>query len=161
MTTKKELLVVVYVFEKFWPYILRSKIIIYIDHVELKYWLSKKEAKHDSYYGCYFFKSWTWRLKISRVERTRSWITYHVFHSPSMGHINDLFPNKHLFAISNRALWFAHIVNFLMTGSIPKHWSRHWKNKFFHELKYYFFKESLLFLLIYNQIIQWYVPKEE
>ena len=44
-TTEKELLVVVYTLEKFWPYILRSKIIIYTDHAALKYLFSKKEAK--------------------------------------------------------------------------------------------------------------------
>ena len=43
-TMKKELLVVVYVLEKFQLYILGSKIIIYTDHVALKYLISK-EAK--------------------------------------------------------------------------------------------------------------------
>ena len=44
-TTEKELLAVVYTLEKFRPYILGSKIIIYTDHAALKYLLSKKEAK--------------------------------------------------------------------------------------------------------------------
>ena len=44
-TMEKELLVVVYALEKFWPYILGSKIIIYTNHAALKYLLSKKEAK--------------------------------------------------------------------------------------------------------------------
>ena len=44
-TKEKELLAVVYALEKFWPYILGSKIIIYTDHAALKYLLSKKEAK--------------------------------------------------------------------------------------------------------------------
>ena len=43
--TEKELLAVVYVLEKFQPYILGSNIIIYSDHADLKYLLSKKEAK--------------------------------------------------------------------------------------------------------------------
>ena len=44
-TTEKEVLVVVYALEKFRPYILGSKIVIYTDHVTLKYLFSKKEAK--------------------------------------------------------------------------------------------------------------------
>ena len=44
-TTEKELLAVVYALEKFWPYILGSKIIMYTDHAALKYLLSKKETK--------------------------------------------------------------------------------------------------------------------
>ena len=43
-TTEKELLAVVYALEKFMPYILRSKIVIYIDDATLKY-LFSKEAK--------------------------------------------------------------------------------------------------------------------
>ena len=45
MTTEKELLAVVYALEKFRPYILGSKIIIYTDHAALKYLLPKKKAK--------------------------------------------------------------------------------------------------------------------
>ena len=44
-TTEEEFLAVVYALEKFRPYILGSKIIIYTYHTALKYFLSKKEAK--------------------------------------------------------------------------------------------------------------------
>ena len=44
-TMEKELLAVVYALEKFRPYILGSKIVIYTDHAALKYLFSKKEAK--------------------------------------------------------------------------------------------------------------------
>ncbi|CAB1184535.1 unnamed protein product [Spirodela intermedia] len=44
-TTEKELLAVVYALEKFRPYILGSKIVIYTDHAALKYLFSKKEVK--------------------------------------------------------------------------------------------------------------------
>ena len=44
-TTEKKLLAVVYALDKFRPYMLGSKIIIYTDHAALKYLLSKKEAK--------------------------------------------------------------------------------------------------------------------
>ena len=43
--TEKELLAVIFALEKFRSYILGSKIIVYTDHAELKYLLSKKEAK--------------------------------------------------------------------------------------------------------------------
>ena len=43
--TEKEVLAVVYALEKFWPYILGSKIIIYANLAALKYLLSKKEVK--------------------------------------------------------------------------------------------------------------------
>ncbi|GJZ18984.1 reverse transcriptase domain-containing protein [Tanacetum coccineum] len=44
-TTKKELLAVVYAFEKFRPYLVLSKTIVYTDHSALKYLLAKQDAK--------------------------------------------------------------------------------------------------------------------
>nr|GEW37885.1 reverse transcriptase domain-containing protein [Tanacetum cinerariifolium] len=44
-TTEKEMLTVVYAFEKFWPYLVLSKSIVYTDHSALKYLLNKQDSK--------------------------------------------------------------------------------------------------------------------
>ncbi|GJW24547.1 reverse transcriptase domain-containing protein [Tanacetum coccineum] len=44
-TTEKEMLAVVYAFEKFWPYLVLSKSIVYMDHSALKYLMNKQDAK--------------------------------------------------------------------------------------------------------------------
>jgi hypothetical protein len=44
-TTKKELLAVVFAFEKFRSYIVNLKVIVYTDHAAIKYLLAKKDAK--------------------------------------------------------------------------------------------------------------------
>ncbi|GKA96455.1 reverse transcriptase domain-containing protein [Tanacetum coccineum] len=44
-TTEKEMLTVVYAFEKFRPYLVLSKSIVYTDHSALKYLLSKQDSK--------------------------------------------------------------------------------------------------------------------
>ncbi|GKD52264.1 reverse transcriptase domain-containing protein, partial [Tanacetum coccineum] len=44
-TTEKELLAVVYAFEKFRPYLVFSKTIVYTNHSTLKYLLAKQDAK--------------------------------------------------------------------------------------------------------------------
>ena len=46
-TTEKELLAVFYALEKFRPYILGSKIVIYTNHAALKYLFSKRRRSHD------------------------------------------------------------------------------------------------------------------
>ncbi|KFK22877.1 hypothetical protein AALP_AAs74748U000100, partial [Arabis alpina] len=44
-TTEKELLPVVFAFEKFRPYLIGSKVIVHTDHSALKYLMQKKDAK--------------------------------------------------------------------------------------------------------------------
>ncbi|GJU08540.1 reverse transcriptase domain-containing protein [Tanacetum coccineum] len=44
-TTEKELLVVVFSFDKFRPYLILSEIVVYTDHFALKYLFSKQDAK--------------------------------------------------------------------------------------------------------------------
>ena len=43
--TEKELLAVIFVLDKFRPYLIGSKVLIYIDRAALKYLLTKKDAK--------------------------------------------------------------------------------------------------------------------
>ena len=44
-TTEKELLAVVFAFEKFRSYLMGSKVIVHTDHAVLRYLLTKKDAK--------------------------------------------------------------------------------------------------------------------
>nr|GFB23792.1 DNA-directed DNA polymerase [Tanacetum cinerariifolium] len=44
-TTEKEMIVIVYAFEKFRPYLVLSKSIVYTNHSALKYFLNKQDAK--------------------------------------------------------------------------------------------------------------------
>nr|GEX80076.1 reverse transcriptase domain-containing protein [Tanacetum cinerariifolium] len=44
-TTEKEMIGVVYAFQKFWPYLVLSKSIVYTNHSALKYLLNKQHAK--------------------------------------------------------------------------------------------------------------------
>ena len=82
-------------------------------------------------------------------------------HISGGGDICDTFQDEHLLAISSHAPWYAHIINFILTGSIPEHWNQHQKDKFFYELKYYFWEEPLRFHLGYEQIIRRCIPEEE
>ncbi|KAL1210703.1 putative mitochondrial protein [Cardamine amara subsp. amara] len=44
-TTEKELLAVVFAFEKFRPYLVRSRVVVHTDHSTLKYLMQKKDSK--------------------------------------------------------------------------------------------------------------------
>ena len=44
-TTEKELLVIVFAFEKFRPYLIANKVVVHADHSAIKYLMTKKDAK--------------------------------------------------------------------------------------------------------------------
>ena len=44
-TTEKEILAIVFAFEKFRPYLIGNKVIVYIGHSSIKYLMTKKDAK--------------------------------------------------------------------------------------------------------------------
>ena len=149
-TTEKELLAVVYALKKFWPYTLESRIIIYTNHAALKYLLSKKEAKPRMIRWVLLLQEFDFEIK-GKKGRENS-VANHLsrLHISRGEDIHDTFPDEHLLAILSHAPRYAHIVNFIVTRLIPKHWSRHKKDKFFHELKYYFWEEPLRFHLGYD-----------
>ena len=44
-TTEKEMLAVVFACDKFWPYLIGTKVIVFTDHATLRYFFGKKDAK--------------------------------------------------------------------------------------------------------------------
>nr|GEU50127.1 reverse transcriptase domain-containing protein [Tanacetum cinerariifolium] len=126
--TEKELLAVVYAFEKFQYYLVLSKSIVYTDHSALKYFLNKQDAKprlENPYQG-------------DRVEME----------------INENFPHESLNMISlnpdNKPPWFAGIPNYLVGNVRVKGMSSQQKKKFFKDIRYYFWMTfiSVEFVLI-------------
>ncbi|XP_074373952.1 uncharacterized protein LOC141714326 [Apium graveolens] len=55
----------------------------------------------------------------------------------------------------------ASIVNYLVTGNIPTHWSKQDKSKFFSQVKYFFWDDPYLFKYCPDQIIRRCVPNRE
>ena len=66
-TTEKELLVVGFAVEKFRPYLLGSKIIIFTDHSTLRYLMMKRMSRPDSFVGSFFFKNSISRFEIRKA----------------------------------------------------------------------------------------------
>ena len=137
-TTKKEILTVVYALKKFRPYILGSNIVIYTNHAALKHLLSKKEAKPQLIRWVLLLQEFD--LEIKDKKGSENLVADHLSRLDILGggDIGDTFSDEHLLAISSHAPWYEHIMNFIVTESIPGHWNRHKKDKFFHDLKYYF-----------------------
>nr|GFA13252.1 DNA-directed DNA polymerase [Tanacetum cinerariifolium] len=101
-TTKKEMLAVVYAFEKFRSYLIMNKSIVHTDHSALKYLFAKKNAKV--------------RLLC--------------------------------------APWFADFANYHAGNFIVKGMTFQQKNKFFKDVKHYFWDDPFLFKIYADQVIR-------
>nr|GEV77298.1 hypothetical protein [Tanacetum cinerariifolium] len=62
ITTKKEMLIVVYTFEKFWSYLIINKSIVYTDHSALKYLFAKKDSKARLLRWVVLFQEFTFKV---------------------------------------------------------------------------------------------------
>ena len=102
-----------------------SKIVIYTDHAVLKYLFSKKEAKPRLIQWVLLLQEFD--LEINDKKGSENSIADHLLclHISGMGDIINSFPDEHLLVVSSHAPWFAHIINFLVTGLILEHWNRH------------------------------------
>nr|GEU88926.1 reverse transcriptase domain-containing protein [Tanacetum cinerariifolium] len=132
-TMEKEMLAVFYAFEKFLPYLVLSKSIVYTDHSALKYLLNH----------------------FSRLENPHK----DVFENKD---INENFPLETLGKISNgNTSWFSDFANFHAENFIVKGMSSQKKKKFFKDVKHYFWDDPYLLWICADQIIRQCVHGQE
>ncbi|GJW94090.1 reverse transcriptase domain-containing protein [Tanacetum coccineum] len=77
--------------------------------------------------------------------------------------IRDLFPEERLMVISdkNNELWYADYANYLARRVLPFRSTRQEKQKFFNDLRHYFWDEPFLFKQYADRIIQRCVVGDE
>uniref|UniRef100_A0A2N9IPP2 Reverse transcriptase/retrotransposon-derived protein RNase H-like domain-containing protein n=1 Tax=Fagus sylvatica TaxID=28930 RepID=A0A2N9IPP2_FAGSY len=122
------------------PYVIyyaRSPIVVFTDHAALKYLLTKKDAKARLIRWILLLQEFN--LSIKDKKGVENVVADHlsrlvVKDSLETMPIKDTFPDEQLFNISDLP-WFADIVNFLVTGQTPSHWTAQDKKKFFVELR--------------------------
>ncbi|GJW49216.1 reverse transcriptase domain-containing protein [Tanacetum coccineum] len=143
-TTEKELLAVVYAFEKFRPYLVLSKTILYTDHSALKYLLAKQDAKPRLLRWILLLQEFDVIIrdkKRSGESRGRPFIK--IRKSPSS------------------TPWFADIANYHAGNFIVKGMSSQQKKKFFKDVKHYFWDDTYLFRICADQMIRRCVHGQE
>nr|GFA83666.1 reverse transcriptase domain-containing protein [Tanacetum cinerariifolium] len=140
-TTGKELLDMVYAFEKLRPYLVLSKSIVYTDHSALKYLFNKQDA---------IPRLLRWDLLLQEFDITE---------------INETFPLETLNMVTFRGdsstSWFADFANYHAGNFVMKGMSSQQKNKFFKDVKHYFWDDSFLFKIYADQVIQRCVHGQE
>ncbi|XP_059650697.1 uncharacterized protein LOC132296522 [Cornus florida] len=164
-TTEKELLAVVYALDKFRSYLLGSKVIVFSDHAALRHLLAKKETKPRLIRWILLLQEFD--IDIRDKKGTDNVVADHLSRlliekSSEFAAIRDSFPDEQLLQVSHSTLpWFADIVNYLAVGKIPAHWSKQERDRFFSQVKHFFWEDPELFKYCPDQIIRRCIPETE
>ena len=116
-TTEKEMLVVVYSCDKFRPYIIGSKVVIYTDHVAIQYLMMKKDAKSRLIRWVLLLQEFN--VEIIDKKGTKIVVTDHLSRLETEKGIEDRkdidesFLDEQLFGVDTFKPWYVDIVNFL------------------------------------------------
>ncbi|GKB87240.1 reverse transcriptase domain-containing protein [Tanacetum coccineum] len=120
-TTKKELLAVVYAFDKFQSYLVFSKTIVYTDHSALKYLLAKQDAKPRLLWWILLLQEFDVIIRDKKGAENLAADHLLRLENPHQGdlekkEINETFPLETLGMISfhgdSSTPWFANIANY-------------------------------------------------
>nr|GEY43784.1 reverse transcriptase domain-containing protein [Tanacetum cinerariifolium] len=161
-TTKKEMLVVVYAFEKFCSYLIKNKSIVYTDHSALKYLFAKKDAKARLLRWILLLQGFD--FKVIDTKGAENYATDHLSHLENPyenvfdpKEINETFPLESLNKVAHQdpsTMWFAEFVNYHAGKFIIKGMTTQQKHKFFKDTRHYFWDDLYLFRTCPDQIIR-------
>ncbi|GJS26856.1 reverse transcriptase domain-containing protein [Tanacetum coccineum] len=169
-TTEKELLAVVYAFEKFQPYLVLSKTIVYTDHSALQYLLAKQDTRPRLLRWILLLQEFDVIIHDKKGAENLAADHLSRLENPHQGdlkknEITETFPLETLGLIyshnDSSTLWFVDIANYHAGNFIVKGMSSQQKKKFFKDIKHYFWDDPYLFKIYANQVIRRCVYRQE
>ena len=120
-TTEKELLAVVFAFDKFRSYLVLTKVTVYTDHSAIKYLITKKDAKPKLIRWILLLQEFD--LEIKDRKGSENQVADHLSRleagdeKESKEPIRETFPDEHLLVVQQVAiLWYADFANYLVSG---------------------------------------------
>nr|GEV77301.1 reverse transcriptase domain-containing protein [Tanacetum cinerariifolium] len=169
-TTEKEMLAVVYAFEKFRSYFIMNKSIVYTDYSALKYLFDKKDSKARLLRWVLLLQEFTFKVidtkgaenlaadHLSQLENPHQNV-------PDPKEINESFPLETLNLVSTRGNlstpWFADFANYHAGNFIVKGMPSQQKSKFFKDVKHYYWDDPFQFKICVDQVIRRCVHGQE
>ena len=163
-TTEKELLAIVFAFDKFRPYLIGNKVVVHTDHSAIKYLMTKKDAKPRLIRWVLLLQEFG--VEIKDKKGTKNLVADHLSRLEGARDdvpVNDKFRDEKLFAIENKreVPWFADYVNYLVAKVIPPEFNYQKKKRFFAHLKHYYWEEPILYRHCADQVMRRCVPEDE
>ena len=120
------MLAVIFAFNKFWSYLLSSKVIVYTDHASLKYLLNKKDLKPRLIRWVLLLQEFDIEIKDKKgsenvVVDHLSRLELELEENEEGELIQELFLDEMLLTIQSLyAPWFTDITNFISSGKLPE-----------------------------------------
>ncbi|GJW96512.1 reverse transcriptase domain-containing protein [Tanacetum coccineum] len=161
-TTEKEMLAVVYAFEKFRSYLVMNKCIVYTDHSALKYLFAKKDSKARLLRWVLLLQEFDFDVVDTKGAENLAADHLSRLETPHENkldpkEINENFPLETLGSIAvldASTPWFADIANYHAGNFVIKGMSTQQKRKFFKDVKHYFWEDPFLFKICADQVIR-------
>ncbi|XP_076941908.1 uncharacterized protein LOC143611612 [Bidens hawaiensis] len=180
-TTEKELLAVVFAFDKFRSYLVLSKTIVYTDHAALRYLFAKKDAKPRLIR--WILLLFEFDIEIRDKKGAENVAADHLsrLEDPKREEIRedaigDKFPHESLMMVRVRferepvlyvsaeeegLPWFSDIANYLSEGVVVKGMSYQQRRKFFADASHYIWDAPYLFRVGADRVLRRCVSREE
>ncbi|GKB79617.1 putative nucleotidyltransferase, ribonuclease H [Tanacetum coccineum] len=161
-TTEKELLAVVFSFDKFRQYLVLSKTVVYTGHSALKYLFSKQDAKPRLIRWVLLLQGFDIEIKDKKGVENLAVDHLSRLENPDLGtltedEITDEFLDEHLMILkaelSNSEPWYADYVNYIVGKIVPQNWTSE-KRRFFSQVKNYFWDELYAFKLCSDNVMR-------
>ena len=163
-TTEKELLAIVFAFDKFRLYLIGNMVVVHTDHSAIKYLMTKKDAKPRLIRWVLLLQEFD--VKIKDKKGTENLVADHLSRLEGASdevQVNDDFPDEQLLAIEDKKAvpWFADYVNYLVAKVVPPEFNYQQKKRFFAHLKHYYWEEPILYRHCADQVIRRCVLEDE
>ncbi|GKD98565.1 reverse transcriptase domain-containing protein [Tanacetum coccineum] len=153
---------------EFRQYLVLSKTIIFTDHSALRYLFTKQDAKPWLIRWILLLQEFDIEIRDKKGAENLAADHLSRLENPDLGkltnvEIRDLFPKERLMAISdkNNEPWYAGYANYLASRVLPFRSTRQEKQKFFSDLRHYFWDEPFLFKQCADRIIRRCVAGDE
>ena len=162
-TTEKELLAVVFAFDKFRSYLILSKTMVYTDHSALKYLFNKQDAKPRLIRWVLLLQGFDIEIKDKKGAENLTADHLSRLENPDMEELDekeiaDEFPDEHLMMIrikgSDNTPWYADYINFIVANEIPKGLTSDERRRFLVRASEYIWDEPYAFKLCPDNIIR-------
>lgn len=164
--TEKEMMALVFAFDKFRSYLVGTKVIVFTDHATIRYLFNKKDAKPRLIRWILLLQEFD--LEIKDRKGNENQIADHLSRLEDFSHVNEgeqireEFPNEQLMALDiSQVPWYADIVNLMVSGEYPPGATTQQKKKLNHDAKFYIWDEPYLFKQGVDRVLRRCIPESE